>query len=161
MNSIPSMPASIMRLTALPPPPPTPMTLILASLRFSSLKEMRMSVSSFFIYVRLVRFAYWYCLCPFREQRNQLRTPTIVLEPTCDARSVSIEDQPNYGGELRLCQRGGHLRQGRRPGETHWLAQHGVRNIQRSRHPRSSAAQHEPCDANLQHARVTKVVPHQ
>ena len=48
-NSMPSMPASIMRFTALPPPPPTPMTLILASLRASSLKLMRMSVS-FFIY---------------------------------------------------------------------------------------------------------------
>src|SRR5215472_8769982 len=42
MNSMPSTPASIMRLTALPPPPPTPMTLILASLRASSLKLMRM-----------------------------------------------------------------------------------------------------------------------
>ena len=45
MNSMPSMPASIMRLTALPPPPPTPITLILASLRASSLKLMRMSES--------------------------------------------------------------------------------------------------------------------
>src|ERR1700758_4884090 len=55
MNSMPSMPASIMRFTALPPPPPTPMTLILASLRGSSLKLMRIFESflaeSFFIFV--------------------------------------------------------------------------------------------------------------
>ena len=48
MNSMPSTPASIMRFTALPPPPPTPMTLILASLRASSLKLMRIP-ESFFI----------------------------------------------------------------------------------------------------------------
>ena len=42
INSMPSTPASIMRLTALPPPPPIPITLILASLRASSLKLMRM-----------------------------------------------------------------------------------------------------------------------
>ena len=55
-NSMPSMPASIMRLTALPPPPPTPMTLILASLRVSSLKLMRMSFS-FFMCAALSEFA--------------------------------------------------------------------------------------------------------
>ena len=48
MNSMPSTPASIMRFTALPPPPPTPITLILASLRGSSLKLMRI-FDSFFI----------------------------------------------------------------------------------------------------------------
>src|SRR5207237_1027053 len=40
-----SMRASIMRFTALPPPPPTPMTLILALLRCSSLNWMRTSLS--------------------------------------------------------------------------------------------------------------------
>ena len=48
MNSMPSTPASIIRFTALPPPPPTPMTLILASLRGSSLKLIRI-FESFFI----------------------------------------------------------------------------------------------------------------
>ncbi len=57
-NSMPSMPASIMRLTALPPPPPTPITLILASLRVSSLKLMRMSVSSFFISTTVEDFCF-------------------------------------------------------------------------------------------------------
>jgi hypothetical protein len=38
-----------MRFTALPPPPPTPITLILASLRGSSLKLMRM-LESFVIF---------------------------------------------------------------------------------------------------------------
>src|ERR1700756_4423075 len=46
-NSMPSMPASIIRFTALLPPPPTPITLILASLRASSLKLMRMPLSFF------------------------------------------------------------------------------------------------------------------
>jgi len=41
-ESTPSTPASIMRLTALQPPPPTPMTLMRASLRASSWKLMRM-----------------------------------------------------------------------------------------------------------------------
>ena len=59
-NSIPSMPESIMRLTALFPPPPTPMTLILASLRVSSLKLMRMSFS-FFMYAAFNGF---FLLCP-------------------------------------------------------------------------------------------------
>ena len=43
MNSTPSSLASIMRLTALPPPPPTPMTLIFALLGVSSLNWMRRS----------------------------------------------------------------------------------------------------------------------
>src|SRR5260370_23319599 len=47
MNSMCSMPESIMRLTALLPPPPTPMTLMRASLRASSLKQMRSPLSSF------------------------------------------------------------------------------------------------------------------
>src|SRR5258706_15664983 len=44
MNSTPSSLARIMRLTALPPPPPTPMTLIFAGCR-SSLKLMRIPAS--------------------------------------------------------------------------------------------------------------------
>src|SRR5262249_3604915 len=42
-NSTPSTLALIMRFTALPPPPPTPITLIFALLRGSSLKLMRIS----------------------------------------------------------------------------------------------------------------------
>ena len=54
MNSMCSIPESIMRLTALLPPPPTPITLMRASLRNSSLKLMRRPLSlsfslSFFI----------------------------------------------------------------------------------------------------------------
>src|SRR3989442_3836289 len=60
-NSMPSIPASIMRFTAFPPPPPTPMTLILASLRASSLKLMRISLSFFMS----TAFSEFPCSCCF------------------------------------------------------------------------------------------------
>ena len=55
-----------MRLTALLPPPPTPMTLILASLRVSSLKLMRMSFS-FFMYAAFCGFCLLVLVAQLRE----------------------------------------------------------------------------------------------
>src|SRR3954451_16509808 len=66
MNSISFIPASIMRLTALPPPPPTPITLILASLRASSLKLMRIPFS-LFIFTAVTEFFLPWCPCPHHE----------------------------------------------------------------------------------------------
>src|SRR5581483_8868007 len=66
MNSMPSIPASIIRFTALLPPPPTPMTLILASLRASSLKLMRISFSS---------FSFFMCAAVFELTSFSIGTP--------------------------------------------------------------------------------------
>src|SRR5712691_1456379 len=132
-NSMPSIPASIMRFTALLPPPPTPMTLILASLRVSSLKLMRMPFS-FFMSAAIVEFLYslglvfLWCFessslhgkaslrhglrraLPFKlsalicEQSFQSSTPTLILHAPRGASPVPVGNHSQHGGEFRFCQ---------------------------------------------------------
>ncbi len=90
MNSMCSMPASIMRLTALLPPPPTPITLMRASLRASSLKLMRSPLSSFMVSPRksVSRCSFLVAressqLSAFSSQEKQIRSYRVFSGADC------------------------------------------------------------------------------
>src|SRR5581483_743015 len=117
INSTSFIPASIMRFTALPPPPPTPMTLILASLRASSLKLLRIPVS-LFISTAITEFSFpwgsasillsvgvtYFSSSLERKQRLQTRTPSLILQTSGDAGAMGVEHHAQRCRILRFGQ---------------------------------------------------------
>src|SRR5713226_5768216 len=187
-NSMPSIPASIMRFTALLPPPPTPITLILASLRVSSLKLMRMPFS-FFMSAAIIEFlcslglVFLSCFdlflrfmgkplystaegVPFPlsalicEQCFQSSTPTVILHATRGSSAVPVGNHSQGRRKFRFGQRGRHLRHRHWPSQPHRATQHRFRNVENPGQARSASAEHDSANAALEHAVVTEIFAH-
>src|ERR1700746_1235419 len=142
MNSTPSTLARIMRLTALHPPPPTPITLIFAPVRFSSLNEIRIPVS-FAIFVPPQKSAR---PPPARSAscsdehafdfRYEIGRPLRSLAPG----SRAIEQQTNYRSVLGLGKFLRHPFQAARIRQTHGQIEHALGQLDQAFQVRSTAA---------------------
>src|SRR6202521_2038146 len=171
MNSMCSIPESIMRLTALLPPPPTPMTLIRASLRASSLKQMRSPLSSIIHLVKSVVSCWWSAGRPRpattvlaalpREQRLHTRPKSRLLQPAREPRPMPVIRHAQHRRKLRLSQKRWHLRHRHWPSETRGFPQDAFRHVKNARKARRPSAQHESSDAVLQNAGVAQIIAQQ
>src|SRR5580704_2587508 len=171
MNSMCSIPESIMRLTALLPPPPTPMTLIRASLRASSLKQMRSPLSSIIHLVNSVVSCWRSAGRPRpapavlgalpREQRLHTRPKSRRLQPAREPRPMPVIRHAQHRRKFRLSQKRWHLRHRHWPSETRGFPQDGFRHVKNAGKARSPSAQHESSDAVLQNAGVAQVIAQQ
>src|SRR6266705_1515712 len=125
MNSMPSTLARIMRLTALHPPPPTPMTLIFAGDN-SSLKLIRIAFSFDVIPIPLTGWVKLVipgpllgptgrpeCLCP-GEHRPELGNKIRRALRLCAARLCAVQNQADDRGVLGLLDLFRHVHQAAR-----------------------------------------------
>src|SRR5208282_5538932 len=164
INSTPSTFARIMRLTALDPPPPTPITLILAASAWSSLNEY-FTPASFCAMLPPSLSCF-----PFPANASPLPNFLPLLPPSRRAgllprparlRAVPVERQPRGHRELGMGKLLGHPGDAARAAQPHGHAEQPLHQVRQPAQSRPAAGQHDSRgDARIQ-ASVLQLGVHQ